>query len=374
MDPPVKQKRVLLIRNAYQKDTGGAEQYVFNLAKALLETTYQPIVVTKHAAIHEKCANEHIRSVRGVWHESQEWSRWYYVRYIFTTLWYMWIILTRRIDIVHPQSRDDFVFATRAAFLLRKKVIWTDHADLKYILDRVRHPHPRMQKWILHASKHSSSIICVSQSEKNAISSVAPEITSQLKVVHNGVFRPDQVQTVNKEGFVIGTNARLVASKGIGELIEAFSRIKKKDSELWLLGGLSGNHKKYTALAQKHGVSRRVKFIDYVPNPNDYVAAMDIFVHASYHEAFSLAIIEACMLARPIIATNVGGTPEIISDTNGVLIPPKDVAAITSAIDVLTADPKRAQKLAAKAYKTALQSFDFQKLVESKIVPMYEKM
>jgi glycosyltransferase involved in cell wall biosynthesis len=367
--------RALLIRNAYQKDTGGAEQYAFNLALALKNEHITPIVVTKHQDIVDRCRKAKIASIRGVWYEKQEWDRFYYIRRLYTTLWYVWIILSRRIDVVHPQSRDDFVFATAAAKLCRKPVIWTDHADLKYILDRVNHPHPRMQNWILRAASYASRILCVSHSEHESISKVAPEIVNKLSVVYNGVFTPSGLRPVTTDKFVIGTNARLVPAKGIAELIEAFATSTKKPAELWLLGGYSNNLKKYQLLAKDLGVDTRIRFIGYVHNPNDYVASMNIFVHASYHEAFSLAIIEAAMLGKTIIATNVGGTPEIIQNNKtGLLIEPKSSRQISSALQTLLHDQELGDRLAKNAQERARAEFDFQQIVHDKIVTLYKEI
>src|SRR4051794_638268 len=124
-----KSLRVLIIRNAYQKDAGGAEQYALNLADTLQTAGHSPILVTKVQKIHQKSKEVKITCISGPWHDTQEWDRWYYLRYPLFTLWYIWTILRYRIDVVHPQSRDDFVFATRAAKFLRKRVVWTDHAD-----------------------------------------------------------------------------------------------------------------------------------------------------------------------------------------------------------------------------------------------------
>lgn len=373
----MKKHRVLIIRNAYQQDTGGAEQYAFNLAKALLQAGHVPVVVTKHQLIHAKCRQAGIRSVRGIWHESQEWGKHYYLRYALMPVWYMWLIWRHRINIVHPQSRDDFVFATTAAWLTRRPVIWTDHADLKYIMDRVNRPHPRMQAWILRAAQRTRQILSVSNSEKASVLAVAPEFKDQLAVVHNGVFKPTGLQPVDKGGkFVIGTNARLVPDKGIAELIEGTAPLLAKNAatELWLLGGQSGNQAKYEDQAKNLGVVDQVKFLGYVDKPNDFVASMDIFVHASYHEAFSLAIIEAAMLSRPIIATKVGGTPEIINEKTGLLIPPQDAEAIQKAVQKLLDKPSLRVKLGDAAQALAVRKFDFQKIVEQQIMPIYDRI
>jgi glycosyltransferase involved in cell wall biosynthesis len=366
-----KQLRVLIIRNAYQKDAGGAEQYALNLAIALKKSGHRPILVTKVRKIQEKSRPAGVKCVTGPWHNTQKWDRLYYLRYPLFTLWYVWAILRYRIDVVHPQSRDDFVFATRAAQLLHKPVIWTEHADLKYVLDNVNHYNPRMRGWVVRASRYAKEIICVSGHEQKEIEAVAPELQT-LRIVPGGVFAPEKVKPVEKTNkIIIGTNARLVKDKGIGELLEAFATLNRSDCDLWLLGGFSGNWEHYAGVAQALGIADRVRFIDYVPNPNDYVASMDIFVLASYHEAFGLAIVEAAMLARPIIASAVGGIPEIIDDSCGVLVPPKDANALAAALRDLLADEAKRQQLGNEARQKAKAQFDFQKIVDGTIVPMY---
>ena len=370
----MKKQKVLIIRNAYQQDTGGAEQYSLNLAIALKKQgEYEPVLVTKHSSLINKCSKNGIKAIYGLWSEDQNWTKLYYLRLIYTTIWYMWVILINNISIVHPQSRDDFVFATLAARILNKKIFWTDHADLKYILDRVNHPHPRMQKWILAAAKNVSSIICVSMNEKKLILEVAPELRNKIDVVYNGVFIPTDIKPVKKKGFIIGSNSRLVPEKGISELIEAYSNITpEKSSELWIIGGYSKNLKKYQHLAKSFKIENRIKFIGYVDNPNDYVASMDIFVHPSYNEAFSLAIIEACMLGRPIIATNTGGTPEIINKDTGIVVEPKNPRELTIAINLLINDKTMANNLGKTAKKYSEKNFNFDIIVKKQIIKLYK--
>jgi len=369
----MKSLRVLIIRNAYQKDAGGAEQYALNLAIALKVAGHKPILVTNVIKIHEKAKSENIKYINGKWHDSQGWDRLYYLRYPAITLWYIYVLLRYRIDIVHPQSRDDFVFATRAGSLLHKKIIWTDNADLKYILDNVNHYNPRMRGWVMNASKKAHAITCGSYSDQKKIVDVAPDLSPTI-VIHNGVFAPEDLSPVTKTNkIVIGTNARLVEDKGIGELMQGFSGLNNKDADLWLLGGTSGNEEKYKKLAKDLGVENQVRILGYVHKPNDVVASMDIFVHASYMEAFSLAIIEAAMLGRPIIATNVGGAPEIIDASCGILIEPRDASAITSSLRKLLDDVHLREKLGQAAEEKAMRDFNFQKIVADKIVPLYFK-
>jgi glycosyltransferase involved in cell wall biosynthesis len=216
--------------------------------------------------------------------------------------------------------------------------------------------------------------MCVSAAERNEIQAVAPELAGKLMLVHNGVFVPEHVSPADKDAeFIVATNARLVPDKGIGELLEGFAASRYKDrSKLWVLGADSGNLGTYQQRTAELGLKNRVRFVGYVANPNDYVAAADVFVHASYHEAFSLAIVEAAMLARPIVATNVGGASEIINEDTGVLIPPKDARAITQALDDLLANPEKRHALGGHAKQKASSEFDFSKIVQERIIPLYE--
>jgi glycosyltransferase involved in cell wall biosynthesis len=366
--------RVLVIRNAYDKDAGGAEQFALNLCLALRTNGHEPILMTRVPGIVAKAEAAGLNVRRGMWHKTQEWGKHYFLRLPVTTLWYAWFILVNRIDVVHAQGRDDFIFATLAAKLLGRRVVWTDHADLKVVMDPKRHPFPYLRKWITGAARYTASIMCVSQAEMDAIKRVAPELAGKLVLVHNGVFLPGNVHPTNKDAeFVIVSNARLVPDKGIAELLEGFAASAYTSrAKLWLLGADSGNLGMYQQKAAELGISERVRFVGYVSNPNDYVAAADLFIHASYHEAFSLAIIEAAMLGRAIVATNVGGAPEIIAEGTGILIPPKDASSITDAIGILLADPAKRQAMGERARLKVTNEFDFTKIVQEKVIPLYE--
>lgn len=364
--------RVLVIRNAYDKDMGGAEQYALNLSIVLKEEGFTPLLMTRVPNLIEKAKASDISTITGHWHSSQEWGKHYFLRLPLMIAWYIYIILRYRVDIIHPQGRDDFIFASIAAGILGKKVVWTDHADLKYILNLSVHPFPHLRNWVIYASRYASTIICVSNSEKEKITANAPgRLSSKLQVIHNGVFKHKEIPALKRpKGTLIIANSRLVPDKGISELLKAMSKLKSSTT-LWIIGSLSGNKEIYTEMASKLGIIDRVKFLGYVNNPNQYVNSADIFVHPSYHEAFSLAVIEAAMLGKPIVATSVGGTPEIISEACGLLVPPKNEKALYEALVYLIDNPAEAKKFGENAKKRASSEFDFTKIVTEKVIPIY---
>lgn len=363
-----KQKNVLIIRNAW--GFGGAEMYTLNLAKALRKYGYNPIVVTRVPELIEKCSKENIRFIKGLWYMRQGWGKAYFLLNPIITTWYFFVILFNKIDTVHAQGKDDFVFATQAAKLLGKKVVWTDHADLKYIMEP--NSNVALRDKILNLARYTRLVVAVSDSERAEILKQSPDFPN-LVTIHNGVFLPNNVKPVAKsKKIIIGSTNRLVKAKGIAELINAFAKIEKIDEcELWLVGD-GEDRQEFNDLAKKNGVEEKVRFLGYQEDIWPYLLSFDIYVQPSYHEAFSLSLIEAAVAGKAIIATRTGGNPEIINNKTGTLVPIKDSKEITRAINNYLKHPKLAAAMASKLQGLATKRFDFDKIVKDKIIPLYE--
>jgi glycosyltransferase involved in cell wall biosynthesis len=103
-------------------------------------------------------------------------------------------------------------------------------------------------------------------------------------------------------------------------------------------------------LAASLGLGESVHFLGQRRDVPDLLHAMDVFVLPSYSEGVSLALLEAMAAGLPVIATAVGGLPEVVADgETGWLIPPQDAAALAGALVRLLADPALAQRLGANA-------------------------
>src|SRR5262249_44349294 len=135
-----RQKRVLLIRNAYTYDFGGAERLVVHLAQELQINGLDATVMSRQSRLLAYAEEKGVSHVRGWWWSQQNWSGrrvalvpLYVGWQIILMVWYLQLIVRLKPDIVHAMSKDDFIAGTIAARLLGKRVVWTDTADLKFV-------------------------------------------------------------------------------------------------------------------------------------------------------------------------------------------------------------------------------------------------
>jgi len=189
-----------------------------------------------------------------------------------------------------------------------------------------------------------------------------------VSVIHNGVSEINEHLSlpISLKGLIIGTAARLTKVKGINYLIEAFSLLVKKyrDINLVILGD-GEDRIELEELTNKLDISNRVYFLGSIPNARKYFINFDIFVLPSLMDFLPIAIIEALAMGRAIVATNVGGIPEIIEDGKmGILVPAGDSKVLADAIERLIVDRELREKVGENGYKRFKEEFTVEKMVE----------
>ncbi len=156
--------------------------------------------------------------------------------------------------------------------------------------------------------------------------------------------------------------ARHYPVKGVDVLVEAFPRVLESlpGAGLLLVGGGS-EYAPLKARAEQLGIGAAVTFTDHQTNPAPYLAAADLAVLPSRREGLPVSALEAFALGRAVVATAVGGTPDVVRDgETGWLVPPEDPAALADAIVSALSQPderiRRARlgrELVAHTYSTA---------------------
>lgn len=199
---------------------------------------------------------------------------------------------------------------------------------------------------------------------------------SPVVVVHNGVdaarFDPAIARPDIRERFfgrrditLFGTVGRVHPNKGQLELIAAAKRLcaRHEDLRFLIIGAAPPGWEAYRdevrAAIDAAGLSGKVVF-DNVPSADIPVvlAGLDVLVSPSHVESFSYSLLEAMSMARPIVATDVGGNREMMVDgESGLIIPPGDVDAIEQACERLIAEPALRSTLGSNARTRLLERF-----------------
>jgi glycosyltransferase involved in cell wall biosynthesis len=173
----------------------------------------------------------------------------------------------------------------------------------------------------------------------------------RLVTVRNGIERaPVAAQRparVPADAPLVGEVARLCEVKGQRALIRALPQL----AGVWAV--LAGEdieqggafRRELEAEAEALGVADRVVFTGYRAEVDSLLAALDVFVLPSTVEGLPMTILEAMAQGTPVVATAVGGTPEVVSAETGVLVPPGDTDALATALRALLADRDRARGL-----------------------------
>jgi glycosyltransferase involved in cell wall biosynthesis len=159
---------------------------------------------------------------------------------------------------------------------------------------------------------------------------------------------------------VIGTAGRLVELKGIDYLIQAVAALHNEFPALRLeIAGSGPQRAKLQATVDREGLNEQVKFLGWIDDIATVLPHWDVYVMPSLEEGFPIAALDAMAAGLPVIASSVGGVPELIEDEkSGWLVPPRDVEALTSRLRLLLTSPELRQKVGAAAYARVRDHFN----------------
>ncbi len=233
---------------------------------------------------------------------------------------------------------------------------------------------PWWQRWPIRILSRrivrlSHLTICVSDAVRRDIQTAG--IRAKLVVVKNGI--EPELQLPREEArkalapqitapYWIGMLSELHPTKRIEDAILAMKNVP--DAHLFVLG--EGELRKtLESLITKNNLSDRVHLLGFVANAPRYLRAFDLFLHTSRSEALSLAILEAGAAGLPIVATRVGGIPEVIEDgVSGLLVPSYSPAKVATAISDLQNNPQRAFALGEAAKEKVLREFSLEHMIQ----------
>ncbi len=232
-------------------------------------------------------------------------------------------------------------------------------------------PQQTGHRWALgFAVQRASRIITVSEALQRDLLMAQPEAAGKCVTIHNGVEmaqKPSRTRAetcqylgLPDEGPLVGMLARLAPQKGV----EDFIRAAAIAAPLWptasfVLAGDGPLMESALRLRTELRLEERLHLPGHVDRALDLIAALDLLVVASVSEGSSVVAMEAMSLAKPVVATAVGGVPEVVADgETGILVEPGQPEMLAKGITELLGDPARAREMGEHARRRAISRFD----------------
>jgi glycosyltransferase involved in cell wall biosynthesis len=279
------------------------------------------------------------------------------------------IIQKERVDIVHTHLIDPTLVGMLAAKLRHRGVVVTrHHTDVLYHLPSKfkRDLYLRLDDWV---NRNADHLIAPSQMVQELLTRREHVPESKVSLIPYGqtlerfdAVKPEMVQKVRaelgmKERLALVCVARLHWEKGHRFLLEAFALMCDEglDANLYLVGN-GPDHELLANLARELDVEQRVKFLGWRDDALVILAAADIVVHAAVQETLPAVVIEALMLERPLVVTDVSGVRDLIGNSkHGMLIPPRNSEALHAALSWTVHNLAQAQARAQEGRRFILE-------------------
>jgi glycosyltransferase involved in cell wall biosynthesis len=164
---------------------------------------------------------------------------------------------------------------------------------------------------------------------------------------------------------VFGYLGRFVPIKDLDTLLAAFELVARQMPEAWLLLAGDGSERKHLEESVASSSSRdRVRFVGWTNDLTDWYAAIDVSVLSSLNEGTPVALIEAMAAARPVVATAVGGVPDVVEHgMTGLTVPSRDPGAFAAAMSVLGRDDALRRRMGHAGRDDVVRRFSEARLV-----------
>lgn len=183
---------------------------------------------------------------------------------------------------------------------------------------------------------------------------------SKFNSTHSLTTQRKSLFNLNHDDIVLITVAVLREPKGIQYMIHALpSLLNKFSNAYYIIVGDGEYRQSLEELAQTMGLADRVRFLGYQENIPSLLSASDLFVFPTLNDALPTVLLEAMAAGLPVVATNVGGVPEIIvHEKNGLIMPPANISSLVHACDRLLSDRELANQMKEAGRETVTKRFN----------------
>jgi len=371
--------KICLVTHFFPPHMGGIEKVSLEQSKRLTEFGYKIDVLTSKV----KGQKEHpAKGIRVFAYPSLNLAERFGVPYPILTLkaYKKFEDIIKKCDLVHAHGHVymSSCLAGMIAKKCKKPFIVTQHntfIDYRSWLNILEHINDfTIGKSVL---KHADRILTVSKETMKYVLKLGAD-KSKTSVIYNGVdsncfYSIKKGESRKKLGLpkkrrIIFSARRLVYKNGLDTLIESAALVTQDNPDiLFVIAGKGPSRKLIENSIKELGIEENIKLTGFVPDellPVYYNAANYFILPSSSGEGLPLVLLEAMACGLPVIATTVGGTPEIIDQLkNGILVPPRNPKAIAKALSKLIADEKLGKSIGEEAKKSVKDRFSWEQNV-----------
>jgi len=352
-------KNVLHLTEIY--DTGGAENMLISLVENLDKSRYRSIV----CLLRDGWLNTQLQK-RGI--ETMVIPQPHSVDFPWLQRVYR-VLRDRCIDVMHAHEFAMNIYGSVLSLVTRIPIITTVHGK-NYYGDKWR------RRLAYRFAARRSTMVAVSEDLKGFLMQRIGIHPNRIRVVYNGIdlqtYKVNDSNNAIRDELgispdqpIIGTVGNLFAVKGQSYLLRACKSIANHFPNFVLL--VAGAGEELVMLEQQAnilGISGNVKFLGFREDVPSLLQAMDVFVLPSLSEGLPLSILEAMAMQKPVVASNVGGIPEVVQDgMTGCLVPPSDPEALADKILQLLHHPQAAVTLGKQGRKRVEVTFGLNQMV-----------
>ncbi|MBI2039351.1 MAG: glycosyltransferase family 4 protein [Candidatus Niyogibacteria bacterium] len=354
---------------------GGAQRYVYDLATHLPADFTAVAAFGGFGALSDKLKSRDIRTIPIARLERDIRPR----NDIAVFLELFRLFRHERPDIVHlNSSKMAFLGAPAARLAGVPLVVFTAHG-WPFNEDRPRRQKIVFRLLVFFSLLFTDRVIAVSDAVRNDVRRF-PFIAKKITVIHNGIeipafrskaesrtalaAREPRLASLPPDTQWLGINAELHRSKGIAYAIRAAELLSVAPVTLCIISS-GDEHAALTEQIRNAKLENRVFLLGYIHNAAEHMKAFDIFLLPSITEALGYVLLEAGAAELPVIASRVGGIPEVIRhEETGFFVPPRDPAALAAAIEFFLAHPTDARTLGESLKQCVQKNFSLDRMLE----------
>ena len=284
----------------------------------------------------------------------------------FKTVFSIYRLLKKeKISLIHTSGAFPTQYCLPAARLAKIPCVSHIHSTV--------YPKEGIRKSFIH---YADYIIAVSDAVKDMLIKYGCSY-SKTKTIYCGIIEGDKMSGVSyrKEELyrkysipdhykIVGQISQIIPWKGLEYFVRMAMRVKSlySDVKFMIIGDIPYGYEDYgnkiKRMVKEFGLEKDVIFTGFQREVNKFISALDISVLSSLIEGLPFSIVESLAAEKPVVATHIGGISEvIINNRTGLLVPPKDSAALTNAVMYLLNNPQRAKELGKNGRELVLSKF-----------------